>query len=153
MISWQAALYRIPDDQRKALEVAANRVRAYHEHQVQESWSYKEPDGTMLGQKVQPMDRVGLYVPGGLANYPSSVLMNAIPAHVAGVQEIVMVVPTPDGVINDMVLAAAALAGVRKVFTIGGAQAIAALAYGTESVPRVDKIVGPWQYLCGNGQA
>lgn len=139
----QKAFSTIPEDQRNALETAAARIRRYHERQVQDSWSFKEPDGTMLGQKVQPMDRVGLYVPGGLATYPSSVLMNAIPAYVAGVEEIVMVVPTPDGVLNDMVLAAAALGGVHKVFTIGGAQAIAALAYGTETVPKVDKIVGP----------
>ena len=137
------ALDTLPDEQRKALETAAARIRTYHKRQVQESWSFKEHDGTRLGQKVQPMDRVGLYVPGGQATYPSSVLMNAIPAQVAGVEEIIMVVPTPDGVINDMVLAAAALAGVHKVFTIGGAQAIAALAYGTVTVPRVDKIVGP----------
>ncbi|UYM14496.1 histidinol dehydrogenase [Endozoicomonas euniceicola] len=137
------ALESISDEQRHALETAAARIRTYHERQVQESWSFKERNGTRLGQKVQPMDRVGLYVPGGQATYPSSVLMNAIPARVAGVEEIIMVVPTPDGVINDMVLAAAALAGVHKVFTIGGAQAIAALAYGTVTVPRVDKIVGP----------
>ena len=137
------ALESIPDEQRQALETSAARIRTYHERQVQESWSFKERNGTRLGQKVQPMDRVGLYVPGGQATYPSSVLMNAIPARVAGVEEIIMVVPTPDGVINDMVLAAAALAGVHKVFTIGGAQAIAALAYGTVTVPRVDKIVGP----------
>ncbi|MET4695959.1 histidinol dehydrogenase [Endozoicomonas lisbonensis] len=139
----QNALDAIPGEQREALETAAARIRSYHKRQVLESWTYKERHGTKLGQKVQPMDRVGLYVPGGQATYPSSVLMNAIPAHVAGVEEIIMVVPTPDGVINDMVLAAAALAGVHKVFTIGGAQAIAALAYGTETVPRVDKIVGP----------
>ena len=139
----QTALNAIPDDQRNALETAAARIRSYHERQLQESWTYKEHSGTRLGQKIQPMDRVGLYVPGGQATYPSSVLMNAIPAHVAGVEEIVMVVPTPDGVVNNMVLAAAALAGVHKVFTVGGAQAIAALAYGTETVPRVDKIVGP----------
>ena len=139
----QDALDAIPDEQRKALEIAAARIRSYHKRQVLESWTCKERSGTKLGQKVQPMDRVGLYVPGGQATYPSSVLMNAIPAHVAGVEEIIMMVPTPDGVINDMVLAAAALAGVHKVFTVGGAQAIAALAYGTETVPRVDKIVGP----------
>jgi histidinol dehydrogenase len=137
------ALQRIPLDQREALELAAKRVRAYAKHQRLESWSYTEADGTLLGQQVMPMDRAGLYVPGGKAAYPSSVLMNAIPAKVAGVGELVMVVPTPDGEINDMVLAAAAIAGVDRVFAIGGAQAVAALAYGTESVPAVDKIVGP----------
>jgi histidinol dehydrogenase len=139
----QAALDGLPDNQRTALLAAAARVRAYHEHQKQDSWSYTEADGTLLGQKVTALDRVGLYVPGGKAAYPSSVLMNAIPAHVAGVQEIIMVVPTPGGELNQLVLAAAAAAGVSRVFTIGGAQAVAALAYGTESVPRVDKIVGP----------
>ncbi|WP_062263536.1 histidinol dehydrogenase [Endozoicomonas arenosclerae] len=139
----QKALETIPEEQRQALEVAANRIRSYHERQVQPSWTYEEDDGTLLGQQVLPMDRVGLYVPGGKASYPSSVMMNAIPAHVAGVKEIIMVVPTPDGVVNDMVLAAAAVAGVKKVFTVGGAQAVAALAYGTETVPGVDKIVGP----------
>jgi histidinol dehydrogenase len=133
----------IPTDQREALEKAAQRVRDYHQHQKMSSWSYTEDDGTLLGQQVTPLDRVGLYVPGGKAAYPSSVLMNAIPAHVAGVSEIVMVVPTPDGVVNELVLAAAYIAGVTTVFTIGGAQAVAALAYGTESVPPVDKIVGP----------
>ncbi|WP_136248594.1 histidinol dehydrogenase [Halomonas borealis] len=133
----------LPADQREALTVAAERVRRYHEHQKPESWSYTETDGTVLGQQVAPLDRAGIYVPGGKAAYPSSVLMNALPAHVAGVGEIVMVVPTPDGVLNELVLAAAHLAGVDHVFTIGGAQAVAALAYGTESVPRVDKIVGP----------
>jgi len=118
-------------------------VRAYAEHQRLESWSYTEADGTLLGQQVTPMDRAGLYVPGGKAAYPSSVLMNAIPAKVAGVAELIMVVPTPDGEVNDMVLAAAAIAGVDRVFAIGGAQAVAALAYGTETVPAVDKIVGP----------
>ena len=137
------ALNNIPADQRQALETAAQRVRSYHEHQKMESWSYTEKDGTLLGQQVTPLDRVGLYVPGGKATYPSSVLMNAIPAKVAGVEEIVMVVPTPDGVINDMVLAAAKIAGVDTVFAVGGAQAVAALAYGTETVPGVDKIVGP----------
>ena len=137
------ALDRIPQEQRQALETAADRIRRYHERQVQSSWSYQEDDGTMLGQQVVAMDRVGLYVPGGKASYPSSVLMNAIPAHVAGVKEIIMVVPTPDGVVNDMVLSAAAIAGVKRVFTVGGAQAVAALAYGTETVPKVDKIVGP----------
>lgn len=139
----QQALNGLPPAQRQALETAAKRVRAYHEHQLSSSWQYTEEDGTMLGQQVTPMDRVGLYVPGGKAAYPSSVLMNALPAHVAGVEEIIMVVPTPDGVVNELVLAAAGLAGVNRVFTLGGAQAVAALAYGTETVPRVDKIVGP----------
>jgi histidinol dehydrogenase len=133
----------LPDEQRDALGVAAGRVRAYHERQKGVSWSYREADGTELGQRVTPLDRVGLYVPGGKAAYPSSVLMNAIPAQVAGVREIVMVVPTPDGVRNPLVLAAAHLAGVTQAFAIGGAQAIAALAYGTASVPAVDKICGP----------
>lgn len=126
-----------------ALQVAADRVRGYHEKQKQGSWQYTESDGTVLGQKVTPLDRVGIYVPGGKAAYPSSVLMNAIPARVAGVGEIIMVVPTPGGVINDTVLAAAEIAGVDAVFAIGGAQAIAALSYGTETIPRVDKITGP----------
>lgn len=139
----ELALTRITPEQRTALETAARRVREYHEHQVQDSWRYTEADGTVLGQKVTPLDRAGLYVPGGKASYPSSVLMNAIPAKVAGVREVVMVVPTPRGEINELVLAAAAIAGVDRVFTIGGAQAVAALAYGTESVPPVDKIVGP----------
>lgn len=139
----QQALNTIPADQRQALEQAALRVRNYHQHQKQESWSYTEADGTVLGQQVVAMDRVGLYVPGGKASYPSSVLMNAIPAKVAGVQELVMVVPTPYGEVSEMVFAAAAIAGVDKVVTIGGAQAVAALAYGTETVPKVDKIVGP----------
>ena len=139
----QEALNKISAEQRQALELSAERVRAYHAHQKQESWSYTEADGTLLGQQVTPLDRVGLYVPGGKAAYPSSVLMNAIPAKVAGVDELIMVVPTPDGVINELVFAAAAVAGVDRVFAIGGAQAVAALAYGTESVPRVDKIVGP----------
>lgn len=137
------ALQSLPLDQRTALEAAAQRISAYHERQKSESWRYTEADGTVLGQQVTPMDRVGIYVPGGKAAYPSSVLMNALPAKVAGVQEIIMVVPTPDGVVNELVLAAAALAGVDRVFTLGGAQAVAALAYGTETVPRVDKIVGP----------
>lgn len=137
------ALKRIPADQREALEKATQRVRQYHEHQKIQSWSYTEEDGTLLGQQVTPLDRVGLYVPGGKATYPSSVIMNAVPAHVAGVQEIIMVVPTPDGVLNDMVLAAACIAGVTRVYTVGGAQAVAALAYGTETIPQVDKIVGP----------
>ncbi|GGE48682.1 histidinol dehydrogenase [Halopseudomonas oceani] len=139
----ELALERITPEQRTALEVAAERVRSYHEHQRQDSWRYTEADGTVLGQKITPLDRVGLYVPGGKASYPSSVLMNAIPAKVAGVPEVVMVVPTPRGEINELVLAAACLAGVDHVFTIGGAQAVAALAYGTETVPQVDKIVGP----------
>ncbi|ARS47722.1 histidinol dehydrogenase [Ectopseudomonas mendocina] len=139
----ELALERISPAQRQALEVAAERVRNYHEKQKQDSWRYSEADGTVLGQKVTPLDRAGLYVPGGKASYPSSVLMNAIPAKVAGVPEVVMVVPTPRGEINEIVLAAAAIAGVDRVFTIGGAQAVAALAYGTESVPPVDKIVGP----------
>ncbi len=139
----QAALGAIDDGRRQALEAAASRVRAYAEHQKLDSWSYTEDDGTVLGQKVTPMDRVGLYVPGGKAAYPSSVLMNAIPAKVAGVPELIMVVPTPGGETNDLVLAAAAISGVDRVFTIGGAQAIAALAYGTATVPRVDKITGP----------
>ncbi|MAY42317.1 MULTISPECIES: histidinol dehydrogenase [unclassified Neptuniibacter] len=139
----QQALDGLPDDQRKALEIAAERVRAYHERQKGDSWQYTEADGTMLGQKVTPMDRVGLYVPGGKAAYPSSVLMNALPAKVAGVEEIIMVVPTPGGVVNELVLAAACLSGVDRVFCVGGAQAVAALAYGTEVIPKVDKIVGP----------
>lgn len=139
----QQAYEAITDEQRSALELAAERIRRYHEHQLQQSWSYTEADGTMLGQQITAMERVGLYVPGGKASYPSSVLMNAIPAKVAGVEELIMVVPTPNGERNNMVLAAAAIAGVDRVFTVGGAQAIAALAYGTESIPRVDKIVGP----------
>ena len=139
----QQALAAIPAEQRAALERAAARVRAYAEHQKMTSWSYTEADGTVLGQQIAPLDRAGLYVPGGKAAYPSSVLMNAIPAKVAGVAELIMVVPTPDGVSNELVLAAAAVAGVDRVFAIGGAQAVAALAYGTETVPRVDKIVGP----------
>ncbi len=139
----QDALAAIDDAERSALKTAAERIRAYHEHQVQQSWNYREADGTLLGQQVTPLDRVGLYVPGGKASYPSSVLMNAIPARVAGVGEIVMVVPAPDGQLNPLVLAAAAVAGVDRVFTLGGAQAVAAMAYGTEAVPRVDKIVGP----------
>lgn len=137
------ALAALPAERRSALEVAADRVRHYHERQVQSSWTYTEEDGTVLGQQVTALDRVGLYVPGGKAAYPSSVLMNAIPAKVAGVAELVMVVPTPGGEQNDLVLAAAAIAGVNRVFTIGGAQAVAALAYGTQTVPQVDKIVGP----------
>jgi histidinol dehydrogenase len=133
----------LPADLRAPLAEAADRIRRYHERQRAESWTYTEPDGTVLGQQVTPLDRVGLYVPGGKAAYPSSVLMNAIPARVAGVGELVMVVPTPDGERSPLVLAAAALAGVDRVFAIGGAQAVAALAYGTETVPAVDKIVGP----------
>ncbi|MGB6102749.1 MAG: histidinol dehydrogenase [Pusillimonas sp.] len=140
---WQSALAALPADQRAALESAAERVRRYHEHQRAQSWSYTEEDGTVLGQKITPLDRVGLYVPGGKAAYPSSVLMNAIPAKVAGVPEVVMVTPTPDGVRNPIVLAAAALGGVDRVWGIGGAQAVAALAYGTDTIAPVDKIVGP----------
>ncbi len=139
----QQALDGLSDEQRHALEISAERVRRYHDKQKMESWSYTEEDGTLLGQQVTPLDRVGLYVPGGLAAYPSSVLMNAIPAKVAGVKELIMVVPTPDGTVNELVFAAAAITGVDKVFAVGGAQAVAALAYGTESIPAVDKIVGP----------
>ena len=139
----QAALDGLPVVQRSALEAAAARVRSYHERQRVESWSFTESDGTLLGQKVTPLDRVGLYVPGGKAAYPSSVLMNALPARVAGVHELIMVVPTPRGEKNALVLAAACLAGVDRVFTIGGAQAVAALAYGTQTISQVDKIVGP----------
>ncbi len=138
-----AAFANLAPDAKAALQAAAERVRAYHQRQVQQSWSYTEADGTLLGQQVTPLDRVGLYVPGGKAAYPSSVLMNAIPAKVAGVQELIMVVPTPGGVPNELVLAAAHVCGVDRVFTIGGAQAVGALAYGTETVPQVDKIVGP----------
>jgi histidinol dehydrogenase len=129
--------------EKEALTTAADRVKNYHQKQTQKTWTYTESDGTMLGQKITPLDRVGLYVPGGKAAYPSSVLMNAIPAKVAGVEELIMVVPTPGDKVNQLVLAAAHIAGVDQVFTVGGAQAIAALAYGTESVPKVDKIVGP----------
>ena len=139
----QAALGRIAAPERAALEAAAGRVRSYHEHQLQESWQYTEADGTLLGQQIAPMERVGIYVPGGKASYPSSVLMNAIPAKVAGVDSVTMVVPAPDNQLSDLVLAAAAIAGVDQLFTVGGAQAVAALAYGTEAIPRVDKIVGP----------
>jgi len=140
-----AALAGLPAAQRDALNEAARRIRVFHERQKQElgGFTYTEPDGTVLGQKITPLDRVGIYVPGGKAAYPSSVLMNAIPAHVAGVEEIIMVVPTPDGVRNQMVLAAAAIAGVTRVIAIGGAQAVGALAYGTETIAAVDKIVGP----------
>lgn len=139
----EAALAALPAEQRDALTQAAKRIRAYHERQKSTGWTYEEEDGTVLGVKVTPMDRVGLYVPGGKAAYPSSVLMNAIPAKVAGVGEVVMVTPTPGGEQNPIVLAAAAVAGVDRVLTIGGAQAVAALAYGTESIAQVDKIVGP----------
>ncbi|SBS37109.1 Histidinol dehydrogenase [Marinomonas spartinae] len=138
-----AAKLRVSDELTASLEAAAKRVHDYHERQKQPSWQYQEADGTILGQKVTPLDRVGVYVPGGKAAYPSSVLMNVMPAKVAGVGEIIMVVPTPDGFVNDIVLAAAYIAGVDRVFTIGGAQAVAALAYGTDSIPKVDKIVGP----------
>ncbi|MDP3279596.1 MAG: histidinol dehydrogenase [Nitrosomonas sp.] len=137
------SLEALPSIQRNALEQAAERVRSYHEKQQLNSWQYTDSDGTLLGQKITPLDRVGLYVPGGKASYPSSVLMNAIPAKVAGVKELIMVVPTPGGERNDMVLAAAAISQVDRVFTIGGAQAVGALAYGTETIPQVDKIVGP----------
>ena len=139
----RAALESLPVADRAALETAARRIQSFHERQRGESWSVTEDDGTELGQRVTPLDRVGVYVPGGLAAYPSSVLMNVIPAHVAGVREIVMVSPTPDGVRNPLVLAAAALAGVTRAFAVGGAQAVAALAHGTATVPAVDKIVGP----------
>ena len=142
----KAAFDSLPLAQRQALQTAAARVRSYHEAQKKasgESWTYRDADGTLLGQKVTPLDRVGIYVPGGKAAYPSSVLMNAIPAHVAGVTEIIMVVPTPRGEKNPLVLAAAHVAGVSRAFTIGGAQAVAALAYGTATVPNVDKITGP----------
>jgi len=152
----QAALASLSPARRNALEAAAQRVRAYHEVQKREcgsaGFSYTEADGTVLGQKVTPLDRVGIYVPGGKAAYPSSVLMNAIPAKVAGVREIIMVVPTPDGVRNPLVLAAAAIAGVDRVFTIGGAQAVAALAYGTASIAQVDKIVGPGNAYVANAK-
>jgi histidinol dehydrogenase len=137
------ALAGIPAAERDALELAAERIRRYHQHQKQASWHYREEDGTLLGQQITALDRVGIYVPGGKASYPSSVLMNALPARVAGVNEIIMVVPAPGGELNPLVLAAAAIAGVDRLFTLGGAQAIGALAYGTETVPRVDKIVGP----------
>jgi len=139
----QEALERISAEQLQALESAAERITRYHQRQTQDSWQYEEADGTVLGQKITPMQRVGVYVPGGKAAYPSTVLMNVLPAKVAGVDEVIMVVPTPDGEVNDLVLAAAAIAGVDMVFTVGGAQAVAALAYGTEMVPKVDIIVGP----------
>ena len=139
----QAALANIAPEIRAALETAATRIRTFHEHQRQSSWTFTEVDGTVLGQQVTPLDRAGLYVPGGKAAYPSSVLMNAIAAKVAGVTELIMVTPTPDGTVNETVLAAAALAGVDRVFRIGGAQAVGALAFGTDTIPAVDKIVGP----------
>jgi histidinol dehydrogenase len=139
----QQALESIDTDTREALQAAADRITEYHRHQSHESWQYQESDGTTLGQRVTPLDRVGLYVPGGKASYPSSVLMSCIPAKIAGVEEIIMAVPAPEGELNPIVLAAAAIAGVDKVFTIGGAQAVAAMAYGTETIPQVDKIVGP----------
>ncbi|WP_018860716.1 MULTISPECIES: histidinol dehydrogenase [unclassified Thioalkalivibrio] len=139
----QAALESIPAEQRKALETAAARIRQYAEHQKMQDWDFTDADGTLLGQRVTALDSVGLYVPGGKAAYPSSVLMNAVPAKVAGVELLVMVVPAPGGELNDLVLAAAAVAGVDRVYTIGGAQAVAALAYGTQTIPAVDKIVGP----------
>ena len=139
----QLALERIDSRQRLALEMAAGRIRDFHERQLQGSWEYRDNTGSLLGQRITPLQRVGVYVPGGKASYPSSVLMNILPARVAGVDEIIMVVPTPGGELNEMVLAAAAIAGADRVFTMGGAQAVAALAYGTETVPRVDKIVGP----------
>ncbi len=137
------AFAELPDDVRQALELAAERIRSFHQAQKQDGWQYTDALGNVLGQKVTPLDRVGIYVPGGKASYPSSVLMNAIPAQVAGVGEIIMVVPAPKGELNPLVLAAAHLSGVHKVFTIGGAQAVAALAYGTHSIPAVDKITGP----------
>lgn len=140
---WEVALASLPAGQREALTAAAARIRAYHERQKIDSWTYTEGDGTLLGQQVTPLDRAGLYAPGGKAAYPSSVLMNAIPAKIAGVPELIMACPAPGGELNELVLAAAAIAGVDRLFTIGGAQAVAALAYGTQTVPRVDKIVGP----------
>lgn len=139
----KTAFEGLSDEVRSALELAAKRIQSFHQAQRQEGWSYVDELGNTLGQKVTPLDRVGIYVPGGLASYPSSVLMNAIPAHVAGVPEIIMVVPAPNGELNPLVLAAAYLAGVSRVFTIGGAQAVAALAYGTQTIPAVDKITGP----------
>ncbi len=138
-----AAWERVSDEDRAALELATQRIRAYHEHQIQKDWDYTDDAGLTLGQRITPLDKVGLYVPGGKAAYPSSVLMNAVPAHVAGVETIVMVVPTPAGEINDLVLAAAYVSGVQQGFAVGGAQAVAALAYGTNTIPAVDKIVGP----------
>ena len=142
-VTMQKALKNLPTEVRTALESAAARIRHYHQHHIQRSWQYTEADGTILGQQITALDRAGLYVPGGKAAYPSSVLMNAIAAKVAGVKDLIMVTPTPDGTVNETVLAAAELAGVDRVFRIGGAQAIAALAYGTHTIPAVDKIVGP----------
>ena len=139
----KAAIERLPESVQAALTTAARRIADYHQHQKQSSWQYTDADGTVLGQQITALDRVGIYVPGGKASYPSSVMMNAMPAHVAGVQEIIMVVPTPKGERNDIVLAAAYVAGVTQIFTVGGAQAVAALAYGTETIPQVDKITGP----------
>ena len=139
----KAAFERLPENVQAALTTAARRIEDYHQHQKQSSWQYTDADGTVLGQQITALDRVGIYVPGGKASYPSSVMMNAMPAHVAGVQEIIMVVPTPKGERNDIVLAAAYVAGVTQIFTVGGAQAVAALAYGTETIPQVDKITGP----------
>jgi len=139
----EAAWHAVSEQDRQALQLAVHRVRAYHEHQHQENWEYTDDTGLTLGQKITPLDRVGLYVPGGKAAYPSSVIMNAVPARVAGVEEIVMVVPTPGGETNELVLAAAYISGVQRAFAVGGAQAVAALAYGTETIPSVDKIVGP----------
>ncbi|UOO92539.1 histidinol dehydrogenase [Vitreoscilla stercoraria] len=139
----QAAFERCSSDVQNALTTAAKRIESYHQHQKQASWQYTDEDGTVLGQQITALDRVGIYVPGGKASYPSSVMMNAMPAHVAGVKEIIMVVPTPKGERNDIVLAAAYVAGVTQIFTVGGAQAVAALAYGTETIPQVDKITGP----------
>lgn len=139
----QAAFERCSSDVQNALKTAAKRIEFYHQHQKQASWQYTDEDGTVLGQQITALDRVGIYVPGGKASYPSSVMMNAMPAHVAGVQEIIMVVPTPKGERNDIVLAAAYVAGVTQIFTVGGAQAVAALAYGTETIAQVDKITGP----------
>ena len=151
-VELEKALTSLSPEQREALETAAARIRAFHERQRVEGWTYTEADGTVLGQRVTPLDRVGLYVPGGKAAYPSSVLMNAIPAKVAGVGELIMVVPTPGGERNPLVLAAAAIAGVDRVFTIGGAQAVGALAYGTATVPQVDKIVGPGNAYVANAK-
>lgn len=145
-VELKQAFDNLPSEQREALQAAADRVRTYHQAQLQatgQSWHYRDADGTLLGQKVTPIDRAGIYVPGGKAAYPSSVLMNAIPAHVAGVTEIIMVVPTPNGEKNPLVLAAAYLGGVTRAFTVGGAQAVAAMAFGTATIPRVDKITGP----------
>ncbi|HRL02046.1 MAG TPA: histidinol dehydrogenase [Vitreoscilla sp.] len=139
----KAAFELLPENVQAALTTAARRIADYHQHQKQSSWQYTDADGTVLGQQITALDRVGIYVPGGKASYPSSVMMNAMPAHVAGVQEIIMVVPTPKGERNDIVLAAAYVAGVTQIFTVGGAQAVAALAYGTETIPQVDKITGP----------